>query len=67
MIKNKLEFTHTSYKIIDLNNKMTGSVKVKKILDYNSLLKSCDIGLSTVMLKKNILKKKYKFNNFKTK
>ena len=67
MTKNKLDFTHTSYKIIDLNNRMIGSVKVKKILDYNSLLKSCDIGLSTVLLKTNILKKKYKFNNFKTK
>ena len=49
--------THTSYKIVDLKNKSL-SERTAKNLDYFKLLKSCDIGLSTVVLSKKIL------NNF---
>ena len=35
--------------------------------DYRDLLKSCNIGLSTVILKKNILNKYFSFSNLKTK
>jgi teichuronic acid biosynthesis glycosyltransferase TuaG len=66
MKKNNLEFTHTNYKIIDLNDKVLGNINIKKNLDYKALIRSCDIGLSTVILKKKILKN-LKFNNFKTK
>ena len=38
----------------------------KKSLNYNDLLKSCDIGLSTVILKKNVINK-ISFPNLKTK
>ncbi len=66
MLKFNLNITHTSYKIVSkgihLHNR-----KAKQILDFNKLLKSCDIGLSTVMLKKKILDKKIKFPNIKTK
>ena len=36
-------------------------------MNYKLLLNSCDIGLSTVMLRKNIITSKIKFANIKTK
>ncbi len=66
MKKNELNFSHTSYSIIDQNSKYLGEFKIKKKLDYKSLLKSCDIGLSTVIISKNILLKN-KFCSLKTK
>jgi len=65
MIKNKLPISHTSYNIIDLNNHKIGFREAKKI-EYRDLLKSCDIGLSTVMMKKTLLKNEY-FAKLKTK
>ena len=55
MIKNKISISHTSYDIIDSNDDKIGFRKAKRI-EYKDLLKSCDIGLSTVMIKKTILK-----------
>ncbi|MDC1485740.1 glycosyltransferase [Pelagibacteraceae bacterium] len=66
MKKNKLSFSHTSYSIIDRYSKIIGEFRIKKKLDYQSLLKSCDIGLSTVMISKKILLKN-KFCSLKTK
>ena len=51
----KLNFTHTSYDIINENNKIVGNQIAKKMLSYRDLLNSCDIGLSTVVLKKKII------------
>jgi teichuronic acid biosynthesis glycosyltransferase TuaG len=62
----KLNFTHTSYKIIDEKNKLIGEQIAKKILTYNNLLDSCDIGLSTVVVKKKIILNN-SFSNLKTK
>ena len=56
MIKNRLNFSHTSYFIVNEQNKVIGKRIAKKI-NYKMLLKSCDIGLSTVMINKNLLKK----------
>ena len=67
MKKNKLKISHTSYKIIDKKNKIIGKRKAKNFNSYTELLKSCDIGLSTVMIEKNILSKKYQFVELKTK
>jgi teichuronic acid biosynthesis glycosyltransferase TuaG len=66
MKKNKLNFSHTSYSIIDEYSKIVGKFKIKKKLNYQDLLKSCDIGLSTVMISKKILLKN-KFCSLKTK
>ena len=52
MKKNEIEISHTSYYIIDSNNKIIGDRKAND-MNYKLLLSSCDIGLSTVMLKKN--------------
>ena len=67
MIKNGLSISHTSYKIIDKLNYKIGSRKSIDNLSYKDLLKSCDIGLSTVMMKKNLIDNNYKFANLKTK
>jgi teichuronic acid biosynthesis glycosyltransferase TuaG len=69
MRKNNLKFSFTSYKIINIKNKVIGHRKASNILMYRDLLKSCDIGLSTVILKKNLLNKKknFLFPNIKTK
>ena len=66
MESNKYMFTHCSYKIINSNNKVVGIRKAKKLLNFNQLLKSCDIGLSTVVINKKILKN-LKFPSLKTK
>jgi len=54
MNKNKLDFTHTSYKIT-IKDYSKYSIRVAKDIDYTSLIKSCDIGLSTVMVKKDLV------------
>ena len=66
MKKNKLSFSHTSYEIIDREGKKISSFNIKSKITYEDLLKSCDIGLSTVMCTKKILQKN-KFINIKTK
>ena len=66
MAKNNLKFSHTSYNIINYNGKKTGQFKIKEKLNYSDLLKSCDIGLSTVIVEKKILNT-FKFCNLKTK
>ena len=61
---NKYKFIFSSY-LIKNDNK----IKIryaKKRLNYNDLLKSCDIGLSTVMLEKKIIPKNI-FPKLKTK
>jgi len=66
MEQKNLSITHTSYKILDKNNNYA-TIRIAKNLDYKKLLKSCDVGLSTVMIKKNLFSKKNKFSNLKTK
>ena len=66
MKKNGINASHTSYTIINSNNKIIGSRNAND-MSYKLLLKSCDIGLSTVVLKKEIITSKIKFANIKTK
>ena len=67
MIKHNLEISHTDYEILSGNNKNKKIIKARSFVDYKKLLFSCDIGLSTVMLKKKIISKNCKFTNLKTK
>ena len=67
MNKNKLDFSFTSFDLINSKDKKTGSRLAKKFLTYQDLLNSCDIGLSTVMCKKTIFNNYCKFPNLKTK
>lgn len=55
MKKKNIKFSYTGYHIINNKNSLIGKMPVKKKISYKDLLKSCDIGLSTVVLKKNIL------------
>ena len=66
MVKNNFNITHTSYEIVNSNDKIVGYRLAKKIQNYKNLISSFDIGLSSVMIKKNILKN-YKFSNLITK
>ena len=55
MKQNNYKISHTSYYIIDEKKKIIGQRKARNILSINDILKSCDIGLSTVVLEKNII------------
>ena len=68
MEKNDYNFTFTAYQIINEIGKIIGSRNVKKKISFKELIKSCDIGLSSVIIKKNIFdEKKILFPNLKTK
>lgn len=66
MKKNEINFLHSSYNIIDKKDKKIGEYIIEKKIDYKKLIKSCDIGLSTVILKRKILTN-IKFSSMKTK
>ena len=66
MKQKKIKISHTSYYIINYNNKIIGQRKAKD-LNYKQLLKSCDIGLSTIILDKKLIKNNTKFASIKTK
>ena len=66
MLKSNLEISHTNYFIINEKSKIVGKFNTSKKLNYTDLLKSCDIGLSTVILKKKIFYNN-KFSKLKTK
>lgn len=57
MNKNNFRISHTSYNYIDSKNAKIGEFRLKNNLNYTNLLNSCDIGLSTVIVEKNILGK----------
>lgn len=67
MIKENLDICHTSYEILNENKKKRKIMKARIFKNYNQLLFSCDIGLSTVMMKKKLISKYCKFSNLKTK
>ena len=50
MIKKKIDFSHTSYFIVDELNKKIKEININKKINHKQLLRSCDIGLSTVMI-----------------
>jgi len=66
MAKNGINASHTSYYIINSYDKIIGSRKAKD-MTHELLLKSCDIGLSTVILKKKLITNRKKFANIRTK
>ncbi len=66
MEENNYLISHTSYEIINAAGKKLSYRKAEN-LNYKKLLKSCDIGLSSVILKKELLKDNLRFANLKTK
>ena len=66
MIHKKINFSHTSYYIVNKNKKIISVRNGRNFLEYKDLLSSCDVGLSTVMIKKKILMDNF-FPNLTTK
>jgi len=66
MKKNSLDISYTSYSVIDKFGYELYDVNIKNKITYKDLLKSCDIGLSTVVMKRSIFDN-FKFNKIKTK
>ncbi len=68
MEKNNILFSHTSYHVINSNNKIISSRSARKKMIFQDLIKSCDIGLSTVIVNSSLLSKdKLMFPRIKTK
>ena len=67
MRKKNIAFSYTAYNVIDENDRIIKKKYFKKKVDFKSLLTHCYLGLSTVVLKKNLLNKNIKFSNLKTK
>ena len=67
MLKNNLKACHSSYEVINSSNEIKKIRKSKKYTNYNQLLKSCDIGLSTVMVQRKVFSKDLKFPSLRTK
>jgi teichuronic acid biosynthesis glycosyltransferase TuaG len=69
MKKKKLVISHTSYDVFDYDGKKISTREAKSRIYFKDLLKSCDIGLSTIILDCVFLKKNnfYFPNNIKTK
>jgi len=61
------KISHTSYKIINEENEVIGIRKAKNFFNIKEIIKSCDIGLSSVMLKKEIIDSEIQFPNLRTK
>ena len=68
MEQNNYKISHTSYYIMDEKRKIIGQRKARDLLSINDILKSCDIGLSTVIIEKSvIIQNKLKFPKLTTK
>ncbi len=67
MKKNSYKISHTTYEIIDENGKFLGLRKANHFYNYQDILKSCDIGLSSIILEKELLNNDTKFADLKTK
>ena len=68
MKKFDLNFSHTSYEIIDEKKKLLGHRKAEKDSNFNKLINSCDIGLSTVIVNRKVFNNsEHRFAKIKTK
>tara|TARA_Y100000590_G_C15742993_1_gene1020958 strand:- start:1493 stop:2245 length:753 start_codon:yes stop_codon:yes gene_type:complete len=67
MKKNNYKISHTSYEIINDKNEVIGKRKAKDFNNIKDILTSCDIGLSSVILEKNLITDQTQFSNLKTK
>ena len=67
MKQNSISVCHTSYYIINKQKKIINTRSARNFYEVKDLLKSCDIGLSTVIISKKIKELNLKFPNLKTK
>ena len=66
MENERINFCHTTYRIVNERNEFISLRKARNFFNIKELIKSCDIGLSTVLLKKEILGSN-RFPDLKTK
>jgi len=66
MLTHGYDFSHTTYQVINYKGKIVSTIKARSTLKYKELLKSCDIGLSSVILKRKLLND-MRFPELKTK
>tara|TARA_B100000242_G_scaffold284493_1_gene247885 strand:- start:474 stop:1220 length:747 start_codon:yes stop_codon:yes gene_type:complete len=64
---NNYDITHTSYKVINENRDPIKRRIARNFIHINDLLKSCDIGTSTVIIKKHLIDENIKFAHLVTK
>ena len=67
MKQNNCDVSHTTYSIVDKNNNIIGKRIARNFFKIDDLLKSCDIGTSTVIVKKKLITNEIKFASLKTK
>jgi len=67
MLDNNFDFSSTSYFIIDEFDNIIDFRRTREIVTFSTLLKSCDVGLSTVMLKRKLITAESQFVDLKTK
>ncbi len=67
MKDNKISFSFTSYEVINSKGDVVKYKKAQKKITFKKLLLDCNIGLSTVMLEKNLIDDNCQFPNLKTK
>lgn len=67
MMKKNILFSHSSYEIVDDNDKIKGFRTAENYDSFFQLRKSCNIGLSTVIIERKLLSNKFKFPKIKTK
>ncbi len=67
MKEKNFKISHTSYEIIDHKNNVIGKRVARPFYNSEDLLKSCDIGLSTILLDKEVLSTECLFPSLKTK
>ena len=63
----KYFISHTTYSIINENKDILGKRVAKNFFRLSEILKSCDIGTSTVVLHKNLITQNVKFASLSTK
>ena len=67
MKMNKAKISHTSYSIINEKNEKIAFRKARNFKNYQELMKSCDIGLSSVIAEKSLFNEEVLFVNLNTK
>tara|TARA_B100001057_G_scaffold2629_1_gene2433 strand:+ start:1338 stop:2081 length:744 start_codon:yes stop_codon:yes gene_type:complete len=61
------DISHTSYSVVNKNKKVLGIRKARNFFEIKDLLKSCDIGTSTVIVKKHLINENVQFASLTTK
>ena len=61
------DISHTSYSVVNKNKKVLGIRKARNFFELKDLLKSCDIGTSTVIVKKHLINENVQFASLTTK